>query len=51
MGVAYLLLVVQAFIVVLQRGTALLLPFQAVRRIDDIAAEEFLPERIAGGGT
>lgn len=44
---AYLLLVVQALVVILVCGDALLLARITLTGIDDVASEELLPERKA----
>lgn len=47
----HLLLVVQALVVVLEGGQALLRAGQVVRvAVDDVAGEDFLPEGEAAGG-
>jgi hypothetical protein len=48
---AYLFPVVQALVVVLQCGHALLLASLALTGIDDVAAEDLLPKTVAAGRT
>lgn len=48
---AYLFSVVQALVVVLQCGHALLLAGLALTGIDDVATEDLLPETVAAGRT
>lgn len=47
----HLLLVVQALVVILQSGQALLLAGFSLPGVDDVAAEHFLPEVEAAGRT